>query len=335
MTLRISYDLGSDCVRLPNFGLGGNISSPWHSGLTDGYIQRTDKERINNPEWSFDYNRGIPDHFKRHNGFNDQERYARMTRNFVMRQGTLVKYYTSSFDPYEDSLYHEDNNRKVERYFDLPIILSFQPENEIYNRFGIQHMDEFEVHVHMNLFLELNYASLKKACVMPACPPTEHNPIWSQRGYEGFRYYGYTYAQIAPKQGDYLKVEAFNTLYAVESIKDAAPEYQHRSRKYWWKAFLKPATDNGTLVTQEVAQDPEQHGFIQQILGKNTFDPIDLVTGNAVPMSTGPSFPGDMSCSTNTLKKDILYRSPSVPQCAPDISKDPNWYPCGDKFGEW
>jgi len=305
---------------LPNLSIHGNVSRAFWEDRNKGMLERTEKMQINDPEWTFQHNNGIANHFKRHNGFKDQERYNR-----ILRQGTLTKYYTSTFEPYNDKLFFEDNNREVDRYFDLPLILTFQPENELYARFGIQHLDEFEVHVHIGLYLEMNYASLKRACIEPACNPNDHNPIWSQRGYEDFRYYGYTAEQIFPKAGDYLKLEAFNTLYEVESVKDAAPEYQYRWRKYWWKLFLKDAMDSGKTINPDVLNDPEQKGFINTLLGTQTIEDDKIQQ----------QYPLDMSCTVNELKKSVLFRPPEVSEDVEDISCDPNFHACPDLFGKW
>ena len=329
INLPVEYNVRDTSKELPNLSLLANVSRSLWEDRNDGIIERSEKRQINDPEWSFQHNTGVSSYFRRHNGFKDQERHNRVTRNFTIRQGTFVKYYATSYNPYNDGLYHEDNNRVIERYFDIPIILSFQPENEIYNRFGIQHLDEFEVHVHMSLFMELQYASLKRNCVEPACNPSDHNPIWSQRGYEDFRYYGYSAEQIFPKPGDMLKLEAFNTLYEVESIKNAAPEYRHRERHYWWKLFLKDAMDTGRTVDPEVLNDPEQEGFINDLIGKQTGNGLQDDLGNTT------KWPFDASCEVETLKKDVLFRPPEVDESVENISCDNNFYPCYDKFGKW
>jgi len=345
INLAVGWDIRDVSKRLPNISLMANVSPAYWNDTTNGMVERSEKKQINEPDWSYQHNTGVASFFKRHNGFRDQERYQRVSRNFVLREGTFTKYYTSSFDPLADPIYHEDNNREIERYFDMPLILSFQPENEIYSRFGIQHMDEFEVHLHMGLFLELNYANLRKIGIHPACPANEHNPVWWQRGYEAFRYHGYTFQQIAPKAGDMLKLEAFNTLYEIESVKDAAPEYQHRWRKYWWKLFLRPAVDSGQSISEEVLNDPEQEGFINNLLGTQAGDIGDGSNSggdgengdgeNMVSANSGPTWPFDVSCAVNQVKKDILFHPIEVPEEVEDVSCHPNWYPCGSKFGQW
>lgn len=341
MNLTLGWDVRDVSKRLPNISLIANVSAAYWNDTTNGRVERSEKKQINEPDWSYQHNTGISTHFRRHNGFRDQERYQRVARNFLIREGTFVKYYTTTFDPYSDPIYHEDNNREVDRYFDVPLILSFQPENEIYNRFGIQHLDEFECHLHMGLFLELNYSNLRKIGIEPACPTNEHNPVWWQRGYESFRYHGYTFQQIAPKAGDLLKLEAFNTLYEIESVKDASPEYQHRWRKYWWKVFLRPAVDDGRSVSEEVLNDPEQEGFINNLLGTQTGDAESSNTEETViggadgGADSVPSWPFDTSCTVNELKKDVLFHPIEVPPEVEDVSCHPNWYPCGDKFGQW
>jgi hypothetical protein len=330
LSLELAYNVRDNSKEIPNFSVHANVSRAYWEDRNKSIVERSEKRQINQPEWSYSHNTGVSSYFRRHNGFKDQERHNRIARNFSLRQGTFVKYYATSYDPTSDALYHEDNNRTVERYFDVPVMLTFQPENEIYSRFGIQHLDEFEVHVHMSLFMELQYASLRKMCVEPACSSTEHNPVWSQRGYEAFRYHGYSAAQIFPKAGDLLKIEAFDTLYEIESVKDAAPEYQHRWRKYWWKLFLTPAMDNGKTVDAEVLNDPEQEGFINDLMGtmNNNGSVVDQF-GNPV----GNVF--DVSSSVDELKKSVLFRPPEVNESVSDISGDNNFYACFDKFGKW
>lgn len=329
LIIPFSYDVRDYDTELKNFGVGANVSRGLWDDRNKSIVERSEKTQINIPEWSHQPNTGLSTYFRRHNGFKDQERYNRVSRNFTIRQGTFVKYYATSYDPMSDPLYHEDNNRAVERYFDVPMMLTFQPENELYNRFGIQHMDEFEVHLHMSLFMELQYASLKRAGVEPACSQTEHNPIWSQRGYEAFRYYGYSAQQIFPKAGDLIKIEAFDTLYEIESVKDAAPDHQHRWRKYWWKLFLKDAMDTGKSVSPDVLNDPEQEGFINTLMGTQSSTGITDVLGNSI------GWPFDASCAVDQLKKDVLFRPPEVDNSVTDISGDNNFYPCYDKFGKW
>ena len=190
---------------------------------TGGYVERSEKMQINNPDFQHDTRLGLVFYNRRHNAFRDQERYNVMSRAFVNRQGTLYKYYTTSLKVNNTPLFHEDSNREVERVFDLPVLMGFNPQNELYSRFGIQYTTKQEIYVHMGLFLELNYRSLRELGVKPACDPNEHNPIWYQRGYEDFRYYGYTAAQIFPKAGDLLKLEFNNILYQVDSVVDEIP----------------------------------------------------------------------------------------------------------------
>lgn len=335
--IEVSYNLRDISNPIHNFSVLADVSSTYFESFNKGNVRRGEKKTINDPEWTFQHNTGVSDYFRKHNGFKDQERYNRVARNFMLRQGTFIKYYATSYNPENDALWHEDNTRVIERVFDLPIIISFQPENEIYNRFGIQHLDEFETHSHMMLFYELNYASLRKHAVEPVCPPEEHNPIWSQRGYEAFRYHGYTYQQIGPKAGDKVKIEAFNTLYDIEAVKDASPEYQHRWRKYWFKFFMKDAHDTGQEVSEDVLNDPEQKNFINDLMGQNEDNgngPSD--TGEIdCDGERGSGYPLDVSSTVDKLKKDVLFRPPEVPDDVDDISGDTKFYPDGDKFGKW
>lgn len=327
MIVNVSCNIRNYNKLIHNFTCRTNVSKENYDYLERGVTDRTPKDSQNWPEWSYEPTTGLSSHFRKHNAFRDQELHNRKARGFVIRQGTDVKYYTTTFEPGSDNLFHEDNNRIIDRVFDLPLLLTFQPEVELYNRFGIQQLDETEVFLHMGLFLELNYQSLRRCAIEPKCG-TDHNPIWSQRGYEEFRYYGYTFDQIGPKAGDKLKIEAFNTLYEVESVKDAAPEYQHRWRKYFWKVFIKAAHDTGQTISDEVLNDPEQQKFLNDLIGIQSGGVLDK-DGNVV------KYPFDVSDTVDELKKDILYRPPQVAPDVEDISKDPGFTPGESEFGSW
>lgn len=329
ITLSIGANVRNLSQRVNNFSILGSVSPSKYEKTLKGVVQRTPKTEVNDPEWQHEHNDGLRGYFKKHDGFRDQELHNRKARGYTIRQGTDVLYYTTTFDPCSDPLYHEDNNRVIDRVFVLPIIFSFQPENDLYSRLGIQQMDETETYFHMGLFLELNYASLRKHGIAPKCPETEHNPVWSQRGYEGFVYHGYTFDQIGPKAGDKLKVEAFDVLYAVENVKDAAPEYQHRWRKYFWKVSIKDAHDLGEKIGTDVLEDPEQRKFINDLIGVNSEDGVRDSNGQLI------TNPFDVSAIVDELKKDVLYRPPEVMPDAPDISKDPNFTPGESEFGSW
>lgn len=341
--LEIGYSTRNYNKPIHNFSVLSSVSNPNYEKTTSGVASRHPKDSVNDPDWSFDNNYGMRGYFKKHNSFRDQELYNRISRGFVIRQGTDVKYYTTTYNPENDPLYHEDNNRTIDRVFDVPVIMSFQPEIELYNKLGIQQLDETEIYIHMGLFLEMNYQSLRRACIEPKCPINEHNPdlpnhnpIWSQRGYEAFRYYGYTFDQIAPKAGDKIKIEAFNTLYEIESVKDASPQYQHRWRKYWWRAFIKPAHDMGQTISQDVLEDPEQQKFINTLIGLQGGGVTVDANGNLVDENGNIiKNPLDATDAINELKKDILFRPPEVAPDVDNISEDPNFTPGNDDFGGW
>lgn len=327
ITLAIEANVRDLNARMHNFSLLSSVSEHYFEALSRSNSELGEKHRINNPDWTYQHNTGISPYFKRHNGLRDQERHNRISRNFTLRQGTLAKYYTTSFDASGDPLYNEDNNRIIERVFDLPIFTSFQAENELYARFNIQHSDEDEAFFHMTLFLELNYQSLRRAGVAPLCPEDAHNPIWSQRGYERFVFHGYTYDQIAPKPGDKMKIESFDSLYEIENVKDANPESQHRGRKYWWRIFYKDAFDQSQEISTDVLLDPEQKQFINDLMGTQMGLTDNL--GNPIDWEF------DRSKKIDELKKDVLFRPPEVEHDVENISEDPDFHPGNNKFHGW
>ncbi len=326
--LNLGVNVRNYSKKLRGFSILGNTTSTNIGGLNNGIATRSPKSFLNKPEWEFTPTTGLQSYFKKHDNFKDQERHNRMARGFILRQGSDIKYYTTTFNPENDPLFHEDNARTIDRVFNVPVILSFQPENELYAKFGIQQLDQDEIHIHMGLFLELNYQSLRNMGVVPKDDSTTHNPIFSQRGYESFRYYGYTSEQIFPKPGDKIKIEAFNTLYEVESVKDASPQFQHRWRKYFWKVYMKAAQDLGQTVSTDVLDDPEQQKFINDLLNLQSGDILD--TDGSVK-----EYPFDVSKTVDKLKKDVLFHPPEVQKDVEDVSEDSNFTPGGDSLGRW
>ena len=327
ITIKLGYNIRDLDTPIHNFSLLANVSPPLYNSVTNAFASPSELSSTLDTGWSHEFNNGINPYFKRHNGFKDQELHDRISRGFVLRQGTLIKYYPTTFDVSGDPLFFEDNNRVIQRVFDIPVITSYQPENEIYNKFNIQHLDQDEMFMHMSLFLELNYQSLRRYGIKPACNSTAHNPVWSQLGYSSFMYHGYTADQIIPKPGDKLKLESFDSLYEVESVKDSSPEHQHRGRKYFWKIFYMDAMDQSQTIDNEVLNDAGQQQFINDLMGSQ----VGAVDRNNKPIT----IPFARNKAIDKLKKDILFRPPEVAPDVEDITKDLNYYPGGDKLGTW
>lgn len=336
MKLDVKGYCRSTAVRVPNFSVLAHVSDGMWDSRAEGWVERSEKMQANQPAFEHTNRMGLVFRNRRHNAFKDQNRYDIMTRAFVERNGTLFKYYTTTFDAASNPLTKEDNSRVIDRVFDIPIMLGFNPQNELYARFGIQYTTKMEIYIHMGLFLELNYRSLREAGIKPICSPDTHNPIWQQRGYEKFCYYGYTSSQIFPKAGDLMKMEYNNITYQIDTITDELPEYEYKWRKYWWKAYLDTAIDNGQTVSEDVANSPVNQHFIDNLFGRNSLgqatdgsDPNKtIVDTNGNPLS----IPKD---DLAMLKEDILFRPPEVDKCVKDVTNDPDFYACNQLFGQW
>lgn len=334
LSLHLSGNVRAANMVVPNFSVLASVSHPLWSDRLGGFVERSEKAQSNHPDFSHDSRLGASNYFRAENAFRDHERYNIISRAQVNRQGTRFKYYTTTMNATSDKLFHEDNNRMIDRMFDMRAQITFNPQNELYARFGIQYTAKTEVIIHMGLFLENNYRSLREHGVQPLCSPDTHNPIWYQRGYEKFCYYGYTAAQIFPKAGDLIKPEYNNILYTINSITDEIPEFEYKWHKYFWKLYLDVAIDDGKKISDEVINDPNQEHFIDMLLGRNTLgkttDPEDA---NVKKAENGYAF--DVSNTIDELKKDVLFRPPEVDDCVEDISGDPSDHPCGNLLGQW
>lgn len=333
-TRKLHVNLSANCRapanRLPNISIYANVSHDKWNDRAGAFTERSEKDQINHPDWEQQDNHGFTFYNRRHNAFKDHARYDLMSRAFVKREGTFAKYYTTTYNASADPLFKEDNNRKIDRFFDMLGLLTFQPQNELYARFGIQYTSNLEMYLSMSLFLEYNYASLRREGIVPECSPDTHNPIWWQRGYEAFHYYGYSAAQIFPKSGDTMKFEFDNVAYTVSKVMDDLPDVQFKWRKYWWKLYLTPTLDNSRTVATDVLNHPEQEGFLNGLLGGGT-----VTTDNDGKVTSTPSYVFDTSATIDELKGDVLYRPPEVDSCIKDITSDPSYYACSSLLGQW
>lgn len=330
ISLHLDGNVRARSRRMGNLSVNANVSNGMENSKLGGLVERSEMDQANIPSFEDHTKRGLVFFYRRHNAFKDQHRYNKISSALVKRQGVLFKYYTTTFNTSGNPLFKEDSNRVIDRYFDIPAIPEFRPQTELYARFGIQYTAKVEICIQMEVFLEANYSSLRRACIKPECSPDTHNPVWYQRGTKDFCYHGYTAAQIFPKAGDKVKDEAGNILYNVDSVVDELPDYQYRGRKYWWKLYLDTAMDNSVTVSDDVLNAPDQEGFINNLFGaKSTMS--DSTASDTD--STGYAF--DVSGTVDELKKDVLFRPPEVDPCVEDVTGDPNYQACGSLLGSW
>ena len=322
-------------VIVPEFSVMANVSQPLRDDLAAGFIARTPKDNYNKPDYEHNNYLGYRAFFRNEDAFHSQKKYNDLTRDFTENHGSRILYYTTTFDTSANPLTKEDNTRTIDRVIDMRAIVTFNPQNEIYKRFGIQFTDKTEIAIHMGLFLERNYRSLMDAGIEPLCDPGLHDVEWSQRGYSTFVYHGYTAAQIFPKAGDLMKFEYNNILYQISSITDEWPEYEYMWHKYWWKAYIEVATDNGQNVSQEVQDNPLNQHFIDNLFGSMSLG--KATDGDATAtLADGSGNPLALDDKTLLeLKDDVLFRPPEVDKCIKDVTADPNYHPCGAYLGSW
>jgi hypothetical protein len=332
ITITVKSNVRNPNKKIHNFSVLSHVSGYFYDKKSNGYISRDPKTSYNNPEWSFDHNTGNTGIFKKHNGYNDQERTRRKINNYIKRQGEQVHYFVKSYNPEGDIFYHEDPNGEIMYSFELPMLLSYQPENELYEKWGIQHTDEHELHASITNFFELHYVALKKAGIAPHKYPNIHNPIYYHRGYEDFCFHGYTAQQIFPKAGDRIKYEAFNNVYTIQSVKDSDPNTQHRSMKYFFKFYAKDSVDDSTKVSNDLlSSGVNADKYISELFGTQVLDDNGNVKSDYFL---------DSSKAVDKLKKDVLYIPPEVCDSPStdsdnDITQNAHYHPGAEYFGKW
>lgn len=334
LLLHLSGNVRASNMVVPNFSVLASVSSPLWNDRLGGFVERSEHSQAVHPDFEHNTRLGMGNYYRNENAFRDHQRIDIISSAVAKRQGTRLKYYTTTYNTQADPLFHEDNSRNIDRVFDVRAQITFVPQTDLYSRLGIQYTAKTEVTMSMSLFLEYNYRSLREHGVKPLCDPSKHDPVSWQRGYDKFYYYGYTAAQIFPKAGDLIKPEYDNKLYVITSVTDSVPDYEYKWHKFFWKLYLEVAVDDGKTISDDVKNDPNQNHFIDMLLGRNTLG--DSTTPDDANTSIKPTgYSLDVSDTIDTLKKDVLYRPPEVDKCVEDITNDPANYACGNLLGQW
>jgi hypothetical protein len=335
LDLNVSGFCRATTVVVPNFSVLANVQEGMWDPKAKGNVERSELMQANQPEFEHTGRMGRTMTFRKHNSFKTQNLIAIIQRGATTGMGGMYfTYYTTTFDPSKNPVTHEDNARIIDRVFDIPMLGGFDPQTEFYQRIGLQFTTKKEIYINMDLFLELNYQSLKENAIAPECPGT-HDPIYSQRGYSKFSYYGYSAGQIFPKAGDLLKLANNNIMYQITSITDELPDYAPMYRNYWWKAYLEVAVDSGQIVSEEVANSPVNRHFIDNLFGQASLGKATDGTVNAKDTEASAGNPlAIRDDDLAKLKDAVLFRPPEVDECVKDITADPNYQACPG-LGTW
>lgn len=332
LTISTRTNIRNTQVLLPDTSFAYTVASqPTEEMLVSkGGTSPVLKRIANNPDWALEPQTGFTHYFRKHNGFRDQELHDRIILDQYDRLAHAANYYTTTYDTSSDPIWHEDNNRTIDRVFEIRIMMDIQKEDEVYSLLGIKGLDELDAHIHMTSFLRQNYQNLMEMGITPMTDTSEHNPILYQRGYEEFNYHGYKACQIIPKAGDLIKLEAYDKLYKIEAITDADPGVQHRYRKYFWKVSMREYRDDAKSISTDVAESPLNQNFINDLFGTAGVFTED----NEGETLTGSQFESSGSVDEAKLD-DIVQRPTQVPEEVEDPTQDPRFYPGFDNYGGW
>ena len=323
-------------VVVPNFSVLAHVQEGMWDPKATGNVERSELAQANQPVFEHTGRLGRIMTFRKQNSFKTQNLIAIMQRAATLGMcGINFTYYTTTFNASANPVTHEDNARVIDRVFDIPMMGGFDPQTEMYTRLGLQFTTKKEIYINMDLFLELNYQSLKEHGIVPECDPEKHDPIYSQRGYSKFNYHGYSAGQIYPKAGDLLKMLNNNITYQITSITDELPEYEPSYRKYWWKAYLDVAVDSGQIVSEDVANSPVNKHFIDNLFGQASLG--KATDGSSTEKELTDSAGNPLAIRDKDLAKlkdAILFRPPEVDECVKDITADPNYQACPG-LGSW
>ena len=172
----------------------------------------------------------------------DSERtmLAMQVTEFYNNRGVKSEFYATTQDTKYDPLFGDDDDRRIERKFELMIFYNYPKEEKLWTSFGIEGLDNFSMFCSKEHFNAM--------CV------TDEN------GDD-------VYDIIVPKVGDLIRVEFNNYIYEITEVKDEAAMWL-QSKQYSWEFVVKPFI-NEHLGTEDLPVDDEVRKVIET---SDTFD---------------------------------------------------------------
>jgi hypothetical protein len=161
---------------------------------------------------------------------NEKLLYRKLVTNAYNMHGVKCIYYPVDYNTNYDKILGEDRNRTVIRNFPLMCYFDLPPQDRIYNKFGIDEVDNFHVYVSKIHFTET-----------------------SRLNASGSASAGYVYPEYTPKQGDIIKAKYNRTYYEVISVH--AQEAQFLQAQHTWDFIVRVFRNDNISVSASTSAD--------------------------------------------------------------------------------
>jgi len=139
------------------------------------------------------------------------------------KNGVCMEYYVTSYDEKYNRIWGEDNDRRLERAFDVMVMYTLPREDKMFSKFGLEGTDNFS--------------------------------MWaSKRHFRAASDHPITKEEYIPKMGDIIKSKYANYFYEiVEVVEDVGMYLQ--SKQHVWEFVVKVFKDEGIATTDETASN--------------------------------------------------------------------------------
>jgi hypothetical protein len=205
----------------------------------------------------------------------DRHLYSDLMAEGFNIYGTPMMYYAITYDTTYDPLFGEDSLRRISRKFPIKAMYELPPEEELYQKFGIEGLDNFEMHVSKKHFGEASKYDTSGVELFPS----QYN-----QGKEN------AYSEYTPKAGDILRAEYNNTYYEIVEVHEE--EQMFLQGKHAWKFRVRVFRDEKftyTSATSAAMTEISAVNDVDDILKANEY--VDTVSADVLyePESTEES----------------------------------------------
>lgn len=162
----------------------------------------------------------------------DRNLYSDLLAEGFNMYGTPMMYYVVTYDTDYDVLFGEDNNKRIYRKFPVKAMYELPLEEDMYQQFGLEGLDNFEIHISKKHFIQASQYDTSGVALYPK--------QFNQGKTSAYDVY-------VPQEGDILRAEYNNTYYEVMYVHDE--EQQFLQGKHAWKLRVRVFRDEHLSFT--------------------------------------------------------------------------------------
>jgi hypothetical protein len=171
--------------------------------------------------------------------------------------GTPMMYYIVTYDTLYDPLFGEDNNKRIYRKFPIKVVFDLPKEEDAYEKFGLENLDNFEMHISIKHFEAMSKYETSGVNIYPSQFNAGKTDI---------------YDVYTPSVGDILLAEYSDIYYEIVNVHQE--EEMFLQGKHAWKFVVRVFKDesiNLSVTTSAAMTDISAVSNIDDILEVNDY----------------------------------------------------------------